>query len=222
MSARYPFGPIMSVSNPTRSPASITRLPHSWNHGFVRGPLASSRHSTHSPSWAMFVSCSTAHSWFSVMPGRSASRMRSTATSHTSIASLMHCNSSAVLIRRASSAGSWASNSVDARVAEALGEPRLASVDGEAAVRTGVLQRQGDDLARPPVAHLGHPRPGHEVERRRRRRGPRRSCRARRRRAARWRTRTGRQDLRPARRRTARARASSTPPCSGRPSRSGC
>ena len=46
--------------------------PHSWNHGLVRSPEASRRHSIHSPPCAMLVSCRTLQSWFSVMPGCSA------------------------------------------------------------------------------------------------------------------------------------------------------
>ncbi len=95
--------------------------------------------------------------------------MRSTATSHTSIASLMHSQ----LVGRLDPAGILGGllgvEQRDAGVTEALGQPRFASIDGESPVRTGVLRRQGDDLACPAVAHLGHPRSGHEVERRRRR-----------------------------------------------------
>ena len=54
MSTQYPYGPIRSVSNATRSPASITRAEHSWNQGFVRGPDVSSRVSIHSPPRRMF------------------------------------------------------------------------------------------------------------------------------------------------------------------------
>ena len=59
----------MTVSKPTMSPARMARLPHSWNHGLVRSTDAGRRHSIYSPPWAMFVSCSTLQSWFSMMPG---------------------------------------------------------------------------------------------------------------------------------------------------------
>src|SRR5208282_6110532 len=93
----------MSVSKATTSPACIVRLLDSWNQGFVRSPEASRRHSIHSPSCAIFTSCSTAHNWFSVIPGQMVSRMRAIAASHTSIESSSAAISSGDLTRRASS-----------------------------------------------------------------------------------------------------------------------
>ena len=101
----------MSVSKPTSSPAWMTRSLHSWPHGLVRSPEASRRQSIHSPPLAMLVSCSSAHSWFSVMPGVSASRMRAMPSSATSTARVMPPISSADLMARASSIGRCASTS---------------------------------------------------------------------------------------------------------------
>jgi hypothetical protein len=68
-----PNGPIRSVSKPTRLPGRKSRSPHSRNNGLVRSPDESSRVS-HSPS-RMLVSCSSAHTSFSVLPASGASRM---------------------------------------------------------------------------------------------------------------------------------------------------
>lgn len=48
---------------------------------------------------------------------------------------------------------------------ESPGQPGLATVDGEAAIGPSMGDGQGDDLARPALAHLGRSRPGEEVER---------------------------------------------------------
>jgi len=86
------------VSKLTSSPARMTRSPHSWNHGLVRPPELSSRVSIHSPPSAMLVWCRIAHSSFSVMPGRSASRIRAMPASHTEMATFMQAISSSDLM----------------------------------------------------------------------------------------------------------------------------
>ena len=79
----------------------MTRIELSRNHGLVRGPEASRRVSIHSPPPAMLPWCSSAHSAFSVMPGRIASRICSIACSHTAMEWRMSAISPADLISRA-------------------------------------------------------------------------------------------------------------------------
>ena len=79
----------------------MTRIEDSRNHGLVRGPDASSRHSIHSPPPAMLPRWSSAQSAFSVMPGCNASRICAIACSHTAIEWRINVISSGDLMRRA-------------------------------------------------------------------------------------------------------------------------
>ena len=89
----------------------MTWLPHSWNHGLVRSPEVSRRHSIHSPLCEMFTSCSTAQNWFSVIPGLRTARMVSIARSPTAVAIRKHSSSSSDLTMRAISIAALASAS---------------------------------------------------------------------------------------------------------------
>ena len=97
----------MSVSKETSSPGRMMRSLDSWNQGLVRAPEVSRRVSIHSPPMAVLTWLRIDQSWFSVMPGSSASRMRAMAVSHTAIEAAMQASSSADLIERASSMTSW-------------------------------------------------------------------------------------------------------------------
>ena len=101
------------------------------------------------------------------MPGCTASRMRCTATSATSIESCRHWSSSGVLIMRASSSGSWASKSEIPASRRCLGVPRLTSIEGESLLGPAVFPHQLDDAPRPQLDLLGQARAGQEVEGRR-------------------------------------------------------
>ena len=85
MSAQYPNGPIMSVSNGTRSPTWMARPVASWYHGLLLGPEHSIRPSIQSPSWAMLTWWRMDHSWFSLTPGTSAASISASPSSATSI-----------------------------------------------------------------------------------------------------------------------------------------
>ena len=92
-----------SVSKATMSPSRITRGPHSWNQGLVRGPEARSRVSIHSPPRLMFSAWRTAQRSFSVIPGHIARRISRMAFSHETIAQRMASTSFASLTLRACS-----------------------------------------------------------------------------------------------------------------------
>lgn len=103
MSVQYPYGPMRSVSKATTSPSAMTRGPHSWNHGLVRGPEVRSRVSIHSPPRLTFSAWRIAQRSFSVIPGRIARRISSMLVSQAAIAQRMAATSFASLILRACS-----------------------------------------------------------------------------------------------------------------------